>query len=74
MPEMFIHDDADACLSVSLDTKANWWLACYMEEIGYTHYDERKKHDSCDQIEENCHDFALCICELSHRLAEKELG
>jgi hypothetical protein len=48
MPEMFIPDDADACLAVSLDTKANWWLACYRKEIGYTHYHDRKKHDPCD--------------------------
>jgi hypothetical protein len=58
MPEIFIPEDADACLAVSLDTKANWWLACSMAEVGYTHYNYRKKHDSCDQIEENCHDFA----------------
>jgi hypothetical protein len=55
---MFIPDDADACLAVSLDMKANWWLAWYMGETGYTHYNGSKKHNSCDQTEEYCYAFA----------------
>ena len=47
MSEMFIPDDADACLAVSLDKKANRWLACDTVEIGYTHHNDSKKHDSC---------------------------
>ena len=55
--EMFIPDDADACLSVSLDRKANWWSACYIREIKFTHRDDGKKHNSYNQIQDNCHDL-----------------
>jgi hypothetical protein len=55
--EMFIPDDADACPAVSLDRKANWRLACYMREIRFTHRNDSKKHNSHNQIQDNCHDL-----------------